>query len=192
MAWLDFLVMQRRASPLTVQGYINDMRLLCTYTRDRFGVTDPRKWLKAAAENLRAQKPDNDPPSGPNGGTRRPSGDAATGASGSAQESQQSTAPQASVTTLPHVPEWAATPGGIRAHLASLDHVRHLENSARLHGARLGAAYVEPAAERLIALDGPDAHGSHLATSTARGIVGAWAAAGPRPKAETRRAGGAR
>lgn len=153
------------------------------------GVPDPRKWLNAAATNLRAQQPDNDPPNGTSG-PRRPQSATGTDASGSAQEGQQSGG--ASVSMLPGVPEWAKTAGGIRAHLAGITALRHLENSVRDHGRALGAAYLEPAAERLIALDGPDAHGSYMAPTTAKGMVKAWAEAGPRPKAETRRAGGAR
>lgn len=174
-------------APLSATDRESAWRSLCKRVEDVGKMTNAKVWLKKAIAERDAQQPD-PPPDGTNGGAGRASGGSAANSQGGAAEGSAGDATSARVTTLPGVPEWATTPGGIRAHLASISAAAYLENSVRLHRRTLGPVYLELAAERLIALDGPDVHGSYMAPSTAKGMVGAWANAGPHPKAEPRRA----
>ena len=76
----------------------------------------------------------------------------------------------------PAKPEWLASEDTARAHVAAIDNLRHLESSARKHGARspgLREMYVG----RLIGLSA-DADG-RMDAATARKRVAVWAKEGP-------------
>ena len=81
---------------------------------------------------------------------------------------------------LPGVPEWAKTPDGIRAHLSTKGTRAEIENSVRVHGKALGAAYQTPAAERLVAVSTPSDDGTRLGMIGATILVEGWAFQGPR------------
>ena len=141
--------------------------------------------LRAA---YRARLHELDPPTPPDGttGPRRGPGPVAP-AEGSARASGGAGgAPAASVASL--VPEWATTAEGMREHLADKTCRAAVERSVRLHGKRLGRAYVEAAAERVVALDAPGEEGLRLSLVGAVQIVERWAHEGP----VARRAGGVR
>ena len=126
--------------------------------------------------------PQEPPPDGTSGPRRGPG--PVTTAEGSARgSSAPGGAPVASL-----VPEWATTREGMRAHLADKTCRAAVERSVRLHGKRLGRAYVEAAAERVVALDAPGEGGLRLSIVGASQMVERWAHEGP----VARKAGGAR
>jgi hypothetical protein len=138
--------------------------------------------LRAA---YRARLHEVEPPTPPDGtsGPRRGPGPVASAEGSARGSSAPGGAPVASL-----VPEWAQTREGMRSHLADKTCRAAVERSVRLHGKRLGRAYVEAAAERVVALDAPGEEGLRLSIVGASQIVERWAHEGPRQ----RRAGGAR
>jgi len=75
-------------------------------------------------------------------------------------------------------PEWLASEDLARAHVEAIDNLRHLEASARKHGAR-SAGLREMYAGRLIALSVDD-QGSRMDAAAARKHVAGWSKEGPK------------
>jgi recombinational DNA repair protein RecT len=117
---------------------------------------------------------DDDDPTTPTG-TDAPRATQQTRAEGSAvQPSQHTGTPLDSAS-------WLATEDGQRAHVAAIDNVRHLEASARKHGAH-SPALREFYVGRLIELSVDD-HGARLDVAAARKHVAVWAKEGPQQRA---------
>lgn len=179
---------KHRASlgPLCAMDRESAWRALCKKTEEVGKMKNAKVWLKKAIAEEDARHRPEPPPNGTDGGAGSAGGGTPASGQGGSAATSTSEATRNSIARMPGVPEWATTREAIEAHLASLDARAHLENSVRLHGARLGDAYQKPAAQRLIALSPLDSLSSTLAEASALAQVKAWSVAGPRAQKAVR------